>query len=378
MSNEGSMKDFLEDYDVKRIQRGDILKGKIIEVNDKEVAVNINYAFDGLISKEELTYEGLNPLDVVKKDDEIEVYVISPNDGEGYVALSRIKALSELEREEIKEAFKNEKLINVRVKEEVKGGLVAYYGSVRIFIPASLVSVERVVLDKYINKELEVKIIELDFRNKKVVASRRVIEEEILKQQKTEKWATLKSGEKTTGIVTKLAKFGAFVDLGGVQGLIHINDLSWERVNKPEEVVKVGDRVEVFILDINKEKEKISLMLKDVEKEPWKLHIEAIKENSIYEGKVVRLTAFGAFVQILPGIEGLVHISEITDENIAKPSDVLKEGQTVKVKVIKLDKEQKKIGLSIKEAIEGNSDFQKYNDDEDGVTLGELFSNLKL
>lgn len=378
MSNEGSMKDFLEDYDVKRIQRGDILKGKIIEVNDKEVAVNINYAFDGLISKEELTYEGLNPLDVVKKDDEIEVYVISPNDGEGYVALSRIKALSELEREEIKEAFKNEKLINVRVKEEVKGGLVAYYGSVRIFIPASLVSVERVVLDKYINKELEVKIIELDFRNKKVVASRRVIEEEILKQQKTEKWATLKSGEKTTGIVTKLAKFGAFVDLGGVQGLIHINDLSWERVNKPEEVVKVGDRVEVFILDINKEKEKISLMLKDVEKEPWKLHIEAIKENSIYEGKVVRLTAFGAFVQILPGIEGLVHISEITDENIAKPSDVLKEGQTVKVKVINLDKEQKKIGLSIKEAIEGNSDFQKYNDDEDGVTLGELFSNLKL
>lgn len=378
MSNEGSMKDFLEDYDVKRIQRGDILKGKIIEVNDKEVAVNINYAFDGLISKEELTYEGLNPLDVVKKDDEIEVYVISPNDGEGYVALSRIKALSELEREEIKEAFKNEKLINVRVKEEVKGGLVAYYGSVRIFIPASLVSVERVVLDKYINKELEVKIIELDFRNKKVVASRRVIEEEILKQQKTEKWATLKSGEKTTGIVIKLAKFGAFVDLGGVQGLIHINDLSWERVNKPEEVVKVGDRVEVFILDINKEKEKISLMLKDVEKEPWKLHIEAIKENSIYEGKVVRLTAFGAFVQILPGIEGLVHISEITDENIAKPSDVLKEGQTVKVKVINLDKEQKKIGLSIKEAIEGNSDFQKYNDDEDGVTLGELFSNLKL
>lgn len=378
MSNEGSMKDFLEDYDVKRIQRGDILKGKIIEVNDKEVAVNINYAFDGLISKEELTYEGLNPLDVVKKDDEIEVYVISPNDGEGYVALSRIKALSELEREEIKEAFKNEKLINVRVKEEVKGGLVAYYGSVRIFIPASLVSVERVVLDKYINKELEVKIIELDFRNKKVVASRRVIEEEILKQQKTEKWATLKSGEKTTGIVTKLAKFGAFVDLGGVQGLIHINDLSWERVNKPEEVVKVGDRVEVFILDINKEKEKISLMLKDVEKEPWKLHIEAIKENSIYEGKVVRLTAFGAFVQILPGIEGLVHISEITNENIAKPSDVLKEGQTVKVKVINLDKEQKKIGLSIKEAIEGNSDFQKYNDDEDGVTLGELFSNLKL
>ncbi|NLK94381.1 MAG: 30S ribosomal protein S1 [Clostridiales bacterium] len=375
---DSTMKDFLDEYDVKRIQTGDILKGKVIEVNDKEVAVNINYAFDGLITKEELTHEGLNPLEVVNKGDEIEVYVLSPNDGEGYVSLSRIKALNVIEKQEIKDAYENNTNISVKVKEEVKGGLVAYYGGIRVFIPGSLASRERIELSNLIGKDLEIKIIELDFRNRKIVGSRKVIEEEIFNKKKKEQWANIKAGEKVTGVVTKIVKYGAFVDIGNIQGLIHLNDLSWERVYKAEDVVSVGDKVEVFISEVDRENEKISLVLKDVEKEPWKVHGDSIKENSIFEGKVVRLAAFGAFVEILPGIEGLVHISEITDDNIAKPSDVLKVGDKIKVKVLMLDKENKKLSLSIKEAIEGNKEYEKYNDSDEGVSLGELFKNLKL
>ena len=379
MENEtmNSMSELLGNYDVKRISTGDILKGKVIDVNDKEVSVNINYAFDGVITREELTTEDLNPLDVVKKDDEIEVYVLSPNDGEGYVLLSRVKALAITEKEDIQNAFDNGEIISVRVKEAVKGGVVAYYGSIRVFIPGSQLSREKVEFESVIGKMLEVKIIELDFRNRKVVASRRVIEEQEYAEKKKAIWKSVKSGEKRTGVVTRLAKFGAFVDIGGIEGLIHLNDLSWERVHRPEDVVSVGDKVEVFIGEIDKEKERLALVLKDVEKEPWKVHGDSIKEGEVIEGKVTRLAGFGAFVEVLPSIEGLVHMSEITDENITKPGDVLKVGQKVKVKVLNVDKEAKKLSLSIKDADEKSKEYLQYNDDEEGISLGELFKDFK-
>lgn len=379
MENEtmNSMSELLSNYDVKRISTGDILKGKVIDVNDKEVSVNINYAFDGVITREELTTEDLNPLDVVKKDDEIEVYVLSPNDGEGYVLLSRVRALAITEKEDIQNAFDNEEIISVRVKEAVKGGVVAYYGSIRVFIPGSQLSREKVEFESVIGKTLEVKIIELDFRNRKVVASRRVIEEQEYAEKKNAIWKSVKSGEKRIGVVTRLAKFGAFVDIGGIEGLIHLNDLSWERVHRPEDVVSVGDKVEVFIGEIDKEKERLALVLKDVEKEPWKVHGDSMKEGEVIEGKVTRLAGFGAFIEVLPGIEGLVHMSEITDENITKPGDVLKVGQKVKVKVLNVDKEAKKLSLSIKDADEKSKEYLQYNDDEEGISLGELFKDFK-
>ena len=379
MENEtmNSMSELLSNYDVKRISTGDILKGKVIEVDDKEVSVNIKYALDGVITREELTTEDLNPLDVVKKDDEIEVYVLSPNDGEGYVLLSRVRALAITEKEDIQNAFDNEEIISVRVKEAVKGGVVAYYGSIRVFIPGSQLSREKVEFESVIGKTLEVKIIELDFRNRKVVASRRVIEEQEYAEKKKAIWKSVKSGEKRTGVVTRLAKFGAFVDIGGIEGLIHLNDLSWERVHRPEDVVSVGDKVEVFIGEIDKEKERLALVLKDVEKEPWKVHGDSIKEGEVIEGKVTRLAGFGAFVEVLPSIEGLVHMSEITDENITKPGDVLKVGQKVKVKVLNVDKEAKKLSLSIKDADEKSKEYLQYNDDEEGISLGELFKDFK-
>lgn len=374
--NENSMGDLLKDFDVKRINSGDILKGQVIDVNDKEVTVNINYAFDGVISKEELVVGEVSPLEVVKPGDTLDVYVISPNDGEGYVQLSRLRALQITEKEDLKEAFKNGETIKVIVKEEVKGGLVAYFGSIRVFIPASLASRERIELKTLIGKEIEVRLTELDLRNRKVVASRRVLEEEAYEVKKKEIWKSVKSGEKREGIVKKIIKAGAIVDIGGITGLIHINDLAWERVKRVEDIVNVGDKVTVFVGEVDAEKERVSLILKDVDKEPWKVHADSIKVGAVIEGKVVKFMSFGAFVELFPGVEGLVHINEITDENIAKPSDVLEVGQKVKVKVLDIKKEEKRISLSIKDAVERSTEYLQYNDNDDDVTLGDLFKGL--
>ncbi|CUO49510.1 30S ribosomal protein S1 [Clostridium disporicum] len=373
---EDSMKDLLKEFDVKRIKSGDILKGQVIDVNDKEVAVNINYAFDGVISREELTNDDKSPLEVVQKGDNIDVYVISPNDGEGYVQLSRVRALQITEKEEIKKAFESGETIKVRVKEEVKGGVVAYYGSIRVFIPGSQLSRERVDFKNFIGKELEVKLIELDMRNRKVVASRRVIEEEQYQVEKKALWNNLKEGEKREGTVKKILKVGAIVDIGGITGLVHINDLSWERVKRVEDIVNVGDKVTVFVGNIDAENERVSLILKDVNQEPWKVYGDNIKVGEVIEGTVAKLVSFGAFVEIYSGIEGLVHINEITDENIAKASDVLTVGQKVKVKVLDVNKNDRKISLSIKDAIERSNEYLQYNDSDEEVTLGDLFKGL--
>lgn len=373
---EDSMKDLLKEFDVKRIKSGDILKGQVIDVNDKEVAVNINYAFDGVISREELTNDDKSPLEVVQKGDSIDVYVISPNDGEGYVQLSRVRALQITEKEEIKKAFESGETIKVRVKEEVKGGVVAYYGSIRVFIPGSQLSRERVDFKNFIGKELEVKLIELDMRNRKVVASRRVIEEEQYQVEKKALWNNLKEGEKREGTVKKILKVGAIVDIGGITGLVHINDLSWERVKRVEDIVNVGDKVTVFVGNIDAENERVSLILKDVNQEPWKVYGDNIKVGEVIEGTVAKLVSFGAFVEIYSGIEGLVHINEVTDENIAKASDVLTVGQKVKVKVLDVNKNDRKISLSIKDAIERSNEYLQYNDSDEEVTLGDLFKGL--
>ena len=368
-----SMDELLKDYDVKKLNNGDILKGTVIEVNDKEVSVNINYAFDGLIRKEEVSSDEADPREVLSAGDEIEVYVISPNDGDGYVELSLKRAQKIKEEENIEEAFKSQKTVSVKVKEEIKGGLSAYYGNLRVFIPGSLASRERINLSTLIGKTLQVKITELDLNKNKIVASRRVIEEEEYNKNKKAIWDSLQEGEKRSGVVKKIVKFGAFVDIGGIEGLIHLSDLSWERVNKAEDVVKEGDKVEVFIGSVDKEKERLSLILKDIAKEPWTLHEDDIKEGDVVEGRVVRFTSFGAFIELFEGIEGLVHITEITDENITKPSDVLKINQKVKVKVLNIDKENKKIALSIKDVVESNKEYLNYVDNEDeGTSLADL------
>lgn len=371
-----TMKDLYAQYDVKTISTGDVIVGEVIDVDSKRVFVNINYAFDGIVEREDLTFSNEDPTNVINKGDKIEVSVLTPNNGEGYVLLSRNRVLSANERKELKKAFKDNSNIKVFVKEVIKGGLAAYYGNTRVFIPASLAANRKIDLSTLVNKELEIRLQELDFKNRKVLGSRRIIEEEIYNENQEKLWSSVSEGEKRTGVVKKIIKVGAIVDIGGLTGLIYIDDLAWGRVKKVEDIVNVGDKVEVYVSSVNKEDKKISLILKDLDKEPWTVYGNSIKENDVMEGKVIKFIKVGAFVELYPGIEGLVHISEIDDEEVKNPSDVLKIGQTVKVKVLSVKAEDKRISLSIKETKEKSKEYLQYNDSDEGVSLGDLFSGL--
>ena len=375
MSNE--MQDLLNEFDVKRINRGDILNGKVIFANENEVSVNINYAFDGLIKKDQFTREDVSLKDLVKEGDEISVYVLSPNDGEGYVQLSKLRADEIVDKKEIKAAFDNEQTIEVTIKEEVKGGLVAYFKSIRVFIPASLASRNRVVLADLIGKKLEVKLTEVDLKNRRVVASRRVLEDEVYNTQKKALWANIKPGEKREGTVKKILKIGAIVDIGGITGLVHINDLAWGRVKRVEDVVNVGDKVTVVVGEIDAARERVSLILKDKEQDPWAVNAPQLIAGKVYTGKVARFIKVGVIVELFAGVEGLVHISEVSDEHVNNLEDVLKRGQEVKVKVLDVNLDNKRISLSIKDATERSKEYLQYNDEEEGMNLGDLFKDFK-
>lgn len=379
--DENSMNEMMNAIEgsLKRISRGDIVKGNVISVSDNEVFVNIGYMADGIISREELSNEeDVNPKDIVKAGDEVFVYILDVNDGDGNVALSKKRADAVKVWDEIEEAAKEGKRFNVKISEAVKGGVVAFIKGIRAFIPASQLSLNYVEdLNSFKGKELEVKVIEFDKDSRKIVLSRKEIEKEEKEVKKEEVWSSLKKGEKRTGTVTRLAKFGAFVDLGGVDGLIHLNDLSWKRVLNPSEIVSVGDKVEVYVIDFDKDKGRISLGLKEVAQNPWNTVGERFKVGSTVEGTVVRLADFGAFVEIAEGVQGLVHISEISEERIAKPSAVLNVGDKVKVKILSLDSNEQKMSLSIKDALEkSEEDYSQYSQTDDGMgTLGDLLKD---
>jgi small subunit ribosomal protein S1 len=372
-----SMEEMMNQYDLKSIHKGDLIKGKVIKVTDEEAFVNIGYFADGIITKEEISEDKeVKPSDILKVDDEIYVMVLSRDNGEGNVLLSKKKADAIKVWEKLNEAKENTSEISVTLKEVVKGGLVGYFQGVRVFMPASQCAGRRIEdLNELVGTTLEVRIIELDESKNKVVVSRRVIEEEIREKEVKALWASLKKGEKRKGKVTKLAKFGAFVNIGGLEGLVHNSDLSWKRVNDPSEIVSVGDEVEVFVQDFDPAKGRISLALKEVNKNPWELLNGKYKVNDVITAKVVKFVNFGAFVEVEPGVEGLVHIAEISDENIAKASDVLKIGQEVRVKVLNVDEANHKMSLSIKDAQESSKEYLQYNDKDDDATLGDIFKD---
>lgn len=376
-----SMSEALEEIEasMKKVRNGEIVKGKVMSVTDNEAIVNLGYMSDGILAKSEISDDPeVNPKDVLKENDEIYVYILNMNDGEGNILLSkkaadRIKVWDELE-----ESFKNGSTFETVVKEVVKGGVVTYIKGIRAFIPASQLSVAYVKdLNGFVNKTLKVKVIEFDRDKERIVLSRREVENVELEAKKTALWNEIKSGEKRKGVVSRLTKFGAFVDLGGVDGLIHLSQLSWKKVNNPSDIVSVGDKVEVYVLEVDKENNRISLALKDVNEDPWNNVLQKYKVGSIVEGTVSKFLNFGAFVELESGIEGLVHISEISEERILKPSDVLSIGSKVKVKILDIDADAKKMSLSIKEAVEKpKEDIEKYVDtQESGVSLGELFGD---
>ena len=373
-NEEISMKEIMGEIEksMKRIHEGDVVKGTVVSVSSDEVLVNIGYMADGIISSNELS-----PEDILNPGDEIYVYILKINDGEGNVALSKKKADEIKTWDDLQEDFNSATIFKVKVSQIVRGGAIAYINGIRAFIPASHISYSYVKdLNSFINKEINVKIIEFDKYKGKVVLSAKEVEKEEVEKIKEKLWESLQKGEKRMGTVTRIVKFGAFVDLGGVEGLIHLNDLSWKRVNNPSEVVSVGDKVSVYVLDFDKEKNRISLGLKDVAEDPWKLAISKYKVGEIVEGKVVKLLDFGAFVELEDGLEGLVHITEISDDRILKPSDVLNIGDRVKVKILEIDEEAKKMSLSIKAGNSASSEeISKYNDNDGGVTLGDLLKD---
>lgn len=333
-----------------RIRRGEIVKGEVLFVTDNEVMVNINYRSDGIISREELSNDpDIKPSDVYKPGDEIEVCILKMDDGDGNVVLSRKKVESMKVWDDVEELFNDKKEVKVKVKSVVKGGLLADLEGLQAFIPASHVSVRFMKdLSKFVGEELVCEIIDFDKNKRKIVLSRKNLEEKELEEKRKAVYESLHEGDVITGVVQRLTNFGAFVDIGGVDGLIHISELSWNRVKHPSDVVKPGQEVEVKVLNVDEEKSRIALGLKQTTKRPWDLFSETISVGDVVKGKVVNLLDFGAFVRLDSGVDGLLHVSQIAKEHIEKPADVLSMGQEVEAVVTDINHEDEKISLSMK------------------------------
>jgi len=340
----------------RQVAVGQVIKGEVFRVNANEAFLSIGYKGEGILPKEEVTKDDSENLsDLIKVGDVIDVKVIKRKNEDGFVVLSKLELQRGVAFDEIKAANENETTINVLIKDASNAGLVGSYKGVRIFIPASHVELHHTAnLDQYKGKELEVKVIEYSDANNRtrIVASRR----DLLKSEKSKAeeatWAKLEKGAIVEGEVKRLADFGAFVEIEGVDGLLHVSEISWGRVNKPSDVLKVGDRINVNILDVDKDNRKLSLSMKKLIENPWNNIDQKYLVGNTVMGTVVRFANFGAFVELEPGVDGLVHISQISEKRIAKPGDVLTIGETVKAKIIEVDKENKKIGLSIREVDE--------------------------
>ncbi len=341
------------------LRSGKVVKGTVISVTDKgEVFVNLGFKYEGIIDRSEFSDDAsVNPADVVKEGDEIEVYIKRVNDNDGIVELSKKYCDRSKTFDALKEAFDNQSVVTGKVSNVVKGGLMVNILGTRVFVPSSQVS-NRFVEDltKFVGQELDFNIIECtDKPKRRIVAGRRALVERQIEEKRQQLFDSLEVGSRVEGTVSRIVEFGAFVDLGGVDGLIHISEMSWGRVKKVSDILSRGDKVVVTILDINKEKGKISLSLKDINANPWNTAAEKYAVGNIVTGKVVRMVSFGAFVELEEGIDGLVHISQIAFKHVEKPEDELTVGQEITAKVTELDLENKKISLSIKAAIDKNA-----------------------
>lgn len=344
------------DQNDKQIAVGQLVRARVISVNEKEAFLNIGYKADGILPKGEVTKDqSLKLTDLIHIDDEVTVKIVKRKNEDGYVVLSRIELERENAYKELREVYEKGEPITVLVKDAVKGGLVSSYKGVRVFIPASHIELHHIQdLSQYINKDLEVKIIEFkeERNHTRIVSSRR----ELLKGDKEKKdeevWNSLVKDTVVDGEVKRLIDFGAFIDVQGVDGLLHVSQISWGRIEKPSNVLHVGDKVKVYILDVDKDKKKLSLSLKKLIEDPWTNVDIKYPVGSIVLGKVARFANFGAFVELEPGVDALVHISQISHQRINKPEDALKIGDEIKAKILDVDKENMKIGLSIKEVDE--------------------------
>jgi len=388
-SDVGAETSFADEYDrgIKEVRRGERIKGTIVQVRDDEVLVDVGSKSEGVIPRSELSVsEAENIRETLKVGDQIEVLVLKRENDEGHPVLSKKRVDQEHLWEKLESTYQSGEVISGTVTEVVKGGLLVDMG-LRGFVPASLVEMGYVEdLQIYVGKELRMKVIECDRSNNKLVLSPKAVLEEEYQKRRAETWARLAEGQTIKGVVRRLTNFGAFVDIGGVDGLLHVSEMAWYRVEHPSDVLKEGDEIEVFVLGVDRDHEKVSLGLKQLLPNPWSYAADKYPVGLVVNAKVVRTAPFGAFVQVEPGIEGLVHISQLAHQRVAKTEDVVKPGDEVQVKVLGVDPEAKRMSLSIKEATgiapeideSGVSkEPEKEEDSSFGVTIGDVVGNLK-
>ncbi|GAA0618136.1 30S ribosomal protein S1 [Sporichthya brevicatena] len=360
----GSAEDFLAAIDetIKYFNDGDIVEGVIVKVDRDEVLLDIGYKTEGVIPSRELSIKhDVDPSEVVSVGDEIEALVLQKEDKEGRLILSKKRAQYERAWGTIEKIKEEDGIVTGTVIEVVKGGLILDIG-LRGFLPASLVEMRRVRdLQPYVGKELEAKIIELDKNRNNVVLSRRAWLEQTQSEVRQTFLTTLQKGQVRSGVVSSIVNFGAFVDLGGVDGLVHVSELSWKHIDHPSEVVEVGQEVTVEVLDVDMDRERVSLSLKATQEDPWQQFARTHAIGQVVPGRVTKLVPFGAFVRVDEGIEGLVHISELAERHVEIPEQVVQVGDEIFVKVIDIDLERRRISLSLKQA---NENAGAIGDDE--------------
>ena len=348
----------LLEQSIKTLNTGDKVVGTVTGIGNTEVQVDLGTKHAGYIPYDEVSTDpSVKPEDVLKVGDEIEVFVVRVNDQEGTVQLSK-KKLDGLKVWDDMAAWVDEKTtVEGTITEENKGGLVANVKGIRVFIPASQSGIAKGGdMTGMVGKTVQMKITEVNRARRRVIGSIRAVSSEARKAAQEKIWAEIEEGKKYHGVVKSLTSYGAFVDIGGVDGMVHVSELSWNRIKTPADVVKVGDEIDVYVISFDAEKHKISLGYKTAEMNPWNQFMTNYAVGDVVDAKVVKLMTFGAFAEILPGVDGLIHISQIADRRIGKPEDVLSEGQDVKVKITDVDAENKRISLSIRALLEDNGE----------------------
>ncbi|MDD6157115.1 MAG: 30S ribosomal protein S1 [Lachnospiraceae bacterium] len=345
--SEMSFEQMLDAYE-KTIRNGEVVEGTVIDVKPDEIVLNIGYKSDGIITRSEYTNEpNVDLTTLVKVDDVLSAKVIKVNDGEGQVLLSYKRLAAEKGSKRLQEAFENQEVLTAKVSQVLDGGVCVNVDETRVFIPASLVSDSfEKDLTKFKDQEIEFVITEFDPRRRRIIGNRKMLLASKRAEQQAELLGKIAVGDVVEGVVKNVTDFGAFIDLGGVDGLLHISEMSWGRVENPKKVFNVGDTVKVFIKSINDTK--IALSKKFPEENPWNGAAEKFAVGNVVTGKVARMTDFGAFIELAPGVDALLHVSQISKDHVEKPADVLKVGQEVEAKVVDFDEAEKKISLSVK------------------------------
>ena len=336
------------DESFKALRNGEVVEGTVIDVKPDEIILNIGYKADGIISRNEYTNEPNTDLTtVVSVGDTMEAKVVKVNDGEGQVLLSYKRLAAEKGSKRLEEAFESQEVLTAKVTQVLAGGLSVVVDETRVFIPASLVSdTYEKDLSKYEGQEIEFVITEFNPRKRRIIGDRKQLLTAKKEEMRKELFERLHVNDVVEGTVKNVTDFGAFIDLGGADGLLHISEMSWGRVENPKKVFKVGDVVKVFVKEINDDK--IALSMKFEETNPWNNAAEKYAVGTVVTGKVARMTDFGAFVELAPGVDALLHVSQISREHVEKPSDVLKVGQEIEAKIVDFNEEEKKISLSVK------------------------------